>query len=194
MFKHSAVCTSVLTAAILASPALAAGGSGSVEMAKPKLKAIIVAKPTFGPNEAIAFKVQFEGKQCVFNIHFTDSTGVAKTQGFFFNSPNQLEWAFSAPASYWGVGPGTYNISAVPHQNPLAAGAGAQPCTGGAVTASVTIDPPVKLSPNANKLIGSQGNPPTSKAIVAPEVGKAAKSDPADPDKIKPATPPSARF
>ena len=58
-----------------------------------------------------------------------------------------MSWAFSNPASYWGVGAGSYTVSAVPHANPKVAGANALACTGGPVTASLKIDSPIMLNP-----------------------------------------------
>jgi len=148
MKATSKVRLTLLAAALLAATAVHAASSvGTPEQAKPKLKSIASAKASYKLDEPLALTVQFEGKQCVFNIEFKAADGTTKSQGYYFNDPNQLSWAFSNPASYWGIGAGSYTVSAVPHANPKVAGANALACSGGPVTASLKIDSPIVLNP-----------------------------------------------
>lgn len=149
MKSRSTLPLALLCAATFTIAAQAATNTGTPEMAKPKLKAIASAKTSYKIDEPLALTVQFEGKQCVFNIEFKATDGTTKSQGYYFNDPNQLSLALNGPASYWGIGAGSYTVSAVPHANAKVAGANAIACTGGPVTASLKIDPPATINPAA---------------------------------------------
>lgn len=151
-------------AAVLASCAAhAASGPGTPELAKPKLKAMSSAKPSYKLDEPLALTVQFEGKQCVFNIEFKAADGSVKTQGFFFNDPNQLTWAVANAAAYWGIGAGSYTVSAVPHANPKVAGANGIGCAGGAVSTELKIEAPIAILPAALPATKSGADKPGEK-------------------------------
>jgi hypothetical protein len=145
----SPLFAAICGALFLSSAAHAASGTGAPTLAHPKLKSITSAKSSYKSDEPLVLAVQFEGKQCVFNIEFKSADGTTKTQGYYFNDPAQLNWTSSNPAAYWGVGAGSYTVSALPHPNPSVAGAKAVGCTGGPVTVSLKIDSPVQLSPAA---------------------------------------------
>lgn len=138
-----------LTAAAL--PALANSNAPAIQMAKPKIKSLAVAKPGFDLNENLNFTVSFEAKQCVFNLEFKDAAGNVKTQGFYFNNPGQLDFAFTQPASYFGLGAGSYTVTAVPHANPQVAGTAAVGCAPGTASGSFSVKGPA-IDPNALKV------------------------------------------
>jgi hypothetical protein len=144
--------------AACALPVLASNNAPAIQMAKPKIKSLSVAQPSYGLKDNISFTVSFEGKQCVFNLEFKDATGNVKSQGFFFNNPGQLDWAFSSPASYWGIGAGSFTVTAVPHPNPQVAGSAAVGCAPGTASGSFTVKVPgidpnaLKVQPEVNKI------------------------------------------
>jgi hypothetical protein len=143
----SRLLTALLGTLFVAAAAHAASGTGTPTIAQPKLKSLTSAKTSYKIDEPLVLAVQFEGKQCVFNVEFKAADGSTKTQGYYFNDPSQLTWTLSNPAAYWGVGAGNYTVSAVPHPNPQVAGAAAVRCTGGPVTASLKIESPIQISP-----------------------------------------------
>lgn len=147
-----------LSLAAAALPALANNNAPAFQMAKPKIKSLAVAKPSFDLNENLNFTVSFEGKQCVFNLEFKDAAGNVKSQGFYFNNPGQLDWTFSQPASYFGIGAGSYTVTAVPHANPQVAGTAAVGCAPGTASGSFSVKGPaidpgaLKVQPDAGKV------------------------------------------
>lgn len=144
--------------AACALPVLANNSAPTPQMAKPKIKSLSVAQPSYGLSDNINFTVSFEGKQCVFNLEFKDAAGNVKSQGFYFNNPGQMDWTFSNPASYWGIGAGSYTVTAVPHPNPQVAGSAAVGCAPGTASGSFTLKAPtinpgaLKVQPDANKV------------------------------------------
>jgi hypothetical protein len=162
---------------------------------KPKLHSMTMNKPSITAAENIAFKVKFQAKQCVFNIEFKHQNGTVKSIGYFFQDPTQLEWAFSAPLSYWGIGAGSYVVAAIPHPNPSVAGSKAIGCNGDAVYADLKIVDP-RNNVLSNDIKATTLGKSIGGAINADPPG--AKSDPPNPDKKMPqksnVAPPPAKF
>jgi hypothetical protein len=184
-----------VTTSLMSTISAAQLGNVPQVVAKPKLHSVTMNKLSFTTAENIAFKVKFQAKQCVFNIEFRHQNGTVKSIGYFFQDPNQLEWAFSAPLSYWGIGAGNYVLAVIPHSNPSVAGSKALGCSGDTVYADLKIVDPRNNVLN-NDMKATTPGKSIGGAIKADPPG--AKSDPPGPDKKAAqkinVTPPPAKF